>query len=390
VGAGLGAWWWMRTPVPDPPAPDLAEVDPEVAEAITAAQDKVRQNPKDGPAWGELGMVFRVHDFADESTFCFRQAERLDPANPRWPYLQGLTLVQSDFAAGIACLERAVARCGDQPLAPRLRLAETLLGQNRLDEAQAQLDQARKVDADDPRVQLGLGRLAMMRGQWREALKHLEECTSDVHARRLAHTMCAEAWTRLQQPDKARAEQEQAEQAPEDQLWPDPFVEEVLRLQRGLSIRLQRAHNLFEHQRYQQAIELMDDTLRRYPKSTAAWLLFGDIWRQLGQMNPDQQTPLLNRAELAFQQAVRIDPESADAWFKLGCVQGLSRPREGADSFQKAIRLKSDHTLAHYNLAQMLKKLDDPKGAAEEFRAALRCQPGFAPAQKALAEMEKK
>ncbi len=374
-------WLALRAPPPEPPQPDLAEVDPEVAEAIAAACNKVRQRPRDGDKWGRLGMVFLAHDFFDEANRCFVQAERLDPREARWPYLHGVGLLLHESEAGISYLQRAVELCGDDPLAPRLRLARTLLHRGRLDEAALHLEQARKVRPRDPRVQLDLGRLAILRGQWRQALQHLDACVNDVHMRRLAHTLRAEAWTHLNEPDKARAEQRQAEQVPEDQAGSDPFMEDVLRLQRGMPARLQRASDLFARRQYPQAVQLLEETAQRYPQSPSVWLLLGDIWRQL-------ERP--ERAEEAFAEAVRLDPQSANAWFHLGCSQtARRRTRQAADSFRRTIRLKPDHADAHFNLGNRLKELGDA-AAADEFRAALRCRPDYEPARKALSEMNTK
>lgn len=382
LGVALAVWWRPRTPpAPEPPRPDLTDVDPEVIESIAAAQERVRQQPQDGTAWGRLGMVFRAHDFGDEANRCFREAERLDPSEPRWPYLQGLTLVLTAPDAGIPCLERAVERAADTPLAPRLRLAEALLEHGRLDEAQTHLDRARRRAAGDPRVQLGLGRLAVQRGQWKNALEHLEYCLEDEHSRRLAQTLRAEALGRLGETQVARAAQQEAGRLPEDQAWPDPFVLEVLSLQCGLRFRLQRADELFTAQRPDEAIRLLEQTVTRYPQSAAARIKLGDFSRRTGQ---------LDRAEYEFAEAVRLDAESAEGWFLLGCMQARDRPREAADSFRRTIRLKPDHALAHFNLAHRLKEMGDRTGAIDEFRAALRCQPDYAPARQALEEVEKK
>ncbi len=378
----MGIWLWPRTSAPQPPEPDLSRVDPEVAEAIAQARDKVRQQPKSGAAWGRLGKVFLAHDFHDEARRSFEQAEHLDPADARWPYLHGLSLILTDSEAGIRCLQHAVQLCGDELLAPRLRLAEALLTQGRLAEAERHLQWARKAEPEHPRVRLGLGRLALVRGQWREALEHLELCTQDLHTRRLAHRLLAEAWTRLGERNKAREQQRQAAEAPEDQLWLDPFMQEVLSLQCGLSARLQRAKALFAQQRPEQAVELLEETARRYPQSSAVWLLLGDILRQFGQPQ---------RSEEAFAKAVRIDPESVDGWFGLGCMQAVQgRASAAAGSFRRTIRLKADHADAYVNLGHCLKEMGDTAGAADAFRAALRCRPNYERAQQALREMATK
>ena len=77
-----------------------------------------------GLSVARFGKVLRAHDFEDECCFCFAQAERLDPTEPRWPYYRGLTLVLSDPAKGLACLQRAVDVLGDGPLAPRFSMPE--------------------------------------------------------------------------------------------------------------------------------------------------------------------------------------------------------------------------------------------------------------------------
>jgi tetratricopeptide (TPR) repeat protein len=381
IFAALSVTLWLAPHTPEPPAPDLAEVDSEVAEAIGAARDKVRQHPDHGDVWGRLGMLLFAHDFYKEAESCFAQAEHLDPRDGRWPYLHGIILIRTDPDGGIRLLQRAVQRYGNDPLAPRLRLAETLLNQGQLDDAERELEQARKTEPHNPRVNCGLGRLAVLRGQWRSALEHLDSCTNDVHARRLAHTLRAEAWTRLDKPDEARAEQRQATEAPEDQPWPDPFVEDLFRLRRGLTVRLRKAEEMFVQKRVQQAIQLLEETARRYPQSAAVPLYQGEVWRQLGQAD---------RAEEAFAQAVRLDPELVDGWFRLGCLQAAqSQTRAAADSFRRTIRLKPDHAVAYLHLGNCLKELGDTAAAADEFRAALRCRPDYAEARQALGEMEK-
>ena len=82
-------------------------------------------------AWGRLGKILLAHEFSDEARACFAQAEALDPAEPRWPYHQGTILSQGEPDAAIPKLQRAVERCGNDPDAPRLRLAEILLAQGR-------------------------------------------------------------------------------------------------------------------------------------------------------------------------------------------------------------------------------------------------------------------
>src|SRR5262249_39712413 len=91
----LGWFLWGWATAPAPPAVSLAGADPAVARAIEAARRAVWWKPRSAAAWGRLGQLLRAHGAVPESNRCFAQAERLDPGDPRWPYLQG-TGLQSD------------------------------------------------------------------------------------------------------------------------------------------------------------------------------------------------------------------------------------------------------------------------------------------------------
>jgi tetratricopeptide (TPR) repeat protein len=377
----IGVWRWRRPRPPQLPALDFAQVDPEVVEAITAARLQVERKPFSGPAWGHLGMVLRAHDFNAEAIGCFAQAERLDARQPRWPYFQGNTLVSTDQAGGIVCLERAVELCGDAPLVPRLRLAEVLLDAGRLEEADRELQEALTQDPDGPRIHFDLGRLALLRGNWRTAVHHLTVCVEDIHARKLTLTLRAQAYRRLAEPKHAEEDERTAQNLPDDQRWPDPFADEILMLQRGLWGRMVIADSLWRAGQLDQAIQLLDDTGEKYPTSFLPWLRLADLWLMKNRAD---------RAEQACHKAVQADPEAAQAWYALGCIQALERPGEAADSFRRAIRLKPDHAQAHFNLAHCLRQLGDPAGAAEEYRTTLRCRPDYESARQALKEVETK
>jgi tetratricopeptide (TPR) repeat protein len=376
----LGLWLWLRPRPAAPPLPDLTDTDPESVEAITAAHRTVTQRPWSARDWGNLGMVLRAHDFEEECLVCFAQAEHLDPREPRWPYLQGLTRIHTEPVLGVRCLERTVELCGDDPPAPRLRLAEALLEAGRLDEAEAHLQRTLRYQPDSRRAWLGLARLALLRGEWQTALDQLKHCMQDEHGRRMARSLSAEAWGRLGNLDRARAEQREAELLPEDVRWPDLFADETAELQRGLKARILQADSLARSGQVAEAISLLEETAERHPKSLQARLKLGELWRERNR--PD-------RAEETFRGALEIDPEAAETWFRLGTIQALrNRHREAAESLRTAIRLRPSHALAHYNLARCLLATGDSKGAAEELRTTLRCRPDYAPALSALKDLE--
>jgi tetratricopeptide (TPR) repeat protein len=394
IALAVGAWAWFRPRPPEPPGADLTGVDPEAAEVIRAARRDVVSRPASARAWGRMGMVLRAHDLDDEANQCFRQAERLDPRDPRWPYLRGLHRLLTDPDEGIALLGRAVELAPEGPVTPRLHLAEALLVAGRLDQAQAHLEAARRLESDRPRLRLDLGRLALLREDWADGIALLGDCLEDPHARKFAATLRAEAWGRLGKVEQARAEQARAEALPDDLHWPDEFVDEVLKLQRGLDARVQESDSLARSERIEDAIAVLVETVEKYPRAIHAWWRLGDLWRRAQR---------LDRAEDAVRRALALDREASESWFQLGAVQvddalrpGVAPARqaarlgEAAESFRQAIRFRPHHAMAHYDLGRCLQRLNDLPGAAAEFREALRCRPDYAPAQEALNECEGK
>jgi tetratricopeptide (TPR) repeat protein len=374
-------WLWLRPARPEPPMPDCTGVDPEVVQTIQAARREVQEKPTTASAWGRLGMVLNVHSFPREANSCYAEAERLDAGDPRWPYLRGLNLLPTDPDAAIPCLERAVACGGDEPPAPRLRLAEALLDQGRLDEADRHLRQSPAREGNNPRARFGLGRLAFLRENWRSAVDLLATCTADEHARKRAHILRAQALRHLGEANDARREADEAEKLPPDDDWPDPFADEVAACQRGLAARILAASDLAKAGKLPQAIAVLEQAAAEYPQAVEVWLGLGALWFQVGRVD---------RAEGAFRRAVQVDADAAEGWFRLGCLQARNRPQEAADSFRQVIRLRPDHALAHFNLAHRLVQLGDPASARDEFHATLRCRPDYAPAREALQALEKK
>jgi tetratricopeptide (TPR) repeat protein len=381
VLVAIGVWVWRRPRPPEPPVLDLAQVDPEVAEAITEARQEVVHRPFSGPAWGRLGMMLLAHEHIAEANICLAEAERLDPREPRWPYLQGTILLLSDPNSAISCLQRAVERSNDAALAPRLRLVEALLNSGRLDEADRHLEKALAQEAGDVRVQFNLGRLALERQDWRATLEHLTACVKDEHVRRRALRVRAQVYRRLGEPKQAEDDEKQVLSLPEDDNWPDPFMDEVFSLERGLVARMETVDKLRSAGRTNQAILILEETAKKYPTSSQPWLKLAEIWHGLGR---------IDRAEHACLRAVQSNPESAEAGFALGRIQALKRPAVAADTFRRVIRLQPEHALAHFNLASCLRHLGDSAGAADEYRVTLRCLPDYEPAQMALKELEAK
>src|SRR6185503_15298970 len=141
VVLAVGAYvaWWVNRPALEPlPTVPTGKMDEEVRNRIGNASFNLGLHVRDASAWGDLGAIFFVHGFEAQSQVCFRNAERLDPGDYRWPYLLAVSLIYTDADEMIAAYQRAALRCGRQAHV-RLRLAEALLDRGELDEADAQI-----------------------------------------------------------------------------------------------------------------------------------------------------------------------------------------------------------------------------------------------------------
>jgi tetratricopeptide (TPR) repeat protein len=389
LAAALGVFLWRRVissegipsdfPIAEVPTFDQTGVDPAVLRLISSARTAVAQAPRSAAAWGRLGMILLAHGFSEEALPCFAQAEAIDPREPRWPYHQGTILYQGDPDAAIPKLQRAAERCGNDPDAPRLKLADVLLGQGHLAEAEDQWRRLVKGDPSHARAHLGLARLACQKDDPEQSLAQLNSALNASRTRKAAHLLLAEVYER--RGDKAAAEEasRRAAALPEDEPWPDRFDEEVKQLRTGKQVFLARADRLMRQGRMADAIALLRQTVKDYPDASGGWLL-------LGRAFVAKQD--LGSAEEALRTASRLASDSVEIPFYLGGVRFLrGDPREAAVYFRQAVKLKPDFALAYYNLGHCLMRLGDRQGAIEAFRSAVSCKPDYADAHVNLGEL---
>jgi tetratricopeptide (TPR) repeat protein len=389
LAAGLGASIWRRValakphssenPLPEPPSLAATDVDPAVMKAVLAARSAVLQSPHSAEAWGKLGMILSAHEFPSEANLCFVQAEQLDPREPRWPYYQGIELTQRDPEKGAAKLQQAIELFGDSPDAARLRLGELFLKQGRLDEAEDQFRRLLQWHPDHGRAHLDLARLALERGDLPASLNHLNRSMSDRRTQKASRVLAAEVHQRFGEPVAADQQRRQAAQLLEDPPWPDPLMEEVLRLRTGKQVRLARADRLLSQGKQAEAIALLQGTVLDYPDSDWAWLLLGRAFLGRGE---------LPAAEEALRSAVKLTDGSIEVQFYLGVVLLLrENTPEAASCFRRATEIKPDFAEAHHNLGHCLLRQGDRTGAVEAFRRAVNCKPNYGDAHRDLGEL---
>jgi tetratricopeptide (TPR) repeat protein len=382
LAAGLGAARAFR-PRPPPPAPpevDLAGADPAVSAAVGGFREEVLRSPESADAWGRLGKVLLANGFPAEACSCFAEAGRLDPAELRWPYLRGLSLTllgEPDDA--IPHLGRAAELAGRGEPAPRLRLAETLLGQGRVGEAEEQFRRLLAQDPDNPWARLGLGRVCCRRGEIGPGLAHLRRAAASPLTEKRARSLLAEVHQRRGEPEAARRALRAAGKLPEAHDFPDPYLDELDPLRAGRYARTGRANRLINQGRPREAAALFVEVLRDHPDLAEAWLGLG--LAQLHQGDPAG-------AERALREAVRLDPKVVQGQFYLAvALLRQGKPGAAAGFFREAAALKPDHAPSWYNLGLCRKLRGDRRGAVDALRTAVRHKPNFVEARLELAEL---
>lgn len=377
----MGVGWLLssHSRVPVQPKVELSKADPEVAKAIRAAQDSVSGAPTSATKWGNLGMVLYTHNFASQAQVCFDQAQKLDPNDARWPYLEGQCLLLQNPSEALPQLKRAAELAGNAPDAPRLLLSETLINQGHPDDAKPFVDAALKSDPNNPRALLALGRYALAKGQTaraRDALVHSYQNAPNVKATQL---LLSQVFQQARDPQKAAAFAAQAARLPDTLSWRDPYMDVVSQMQTGQGVQIQRGEIYVINGQFEAARAQMKQTVEQYPKAGRAWMLLGAADVGLGQ---------LKVAEAELRKSVALDPQSAEALNHLGdAIARQNRNKDAIFFFKKALALNPQSAEFHFNLGICLLKTGDVTKAGKEFQTTVKLAPTSVKARAGLAQL---
>jgi tetratricopeptide (TPR) repeat protein len=305
------------------------------------------------------------------------EAEQLDPADARWPYLRGLALILEQPERGLEALRHAAQL--KPSLSNRLRLAEESLKLDQIDEAENLFTTLHDESPENPRVQLGMGMVLARRERWPDAAPYLKLASEHPTARRSGPVALAAVYARLGNTAAAERENQRAADARADVPWPDPILADVERREVALQPRIDRALRMIREGQLDEADELLTDIVQKRPESDEAHLTLAKLHIRRNRMDD---------AEKQLREAIRLNPGQIEAHFLLGGVHMVRQEYPAAEQcYRRAIELRPAYAAAHFALGECYRKRNMNQAAMSAFRDTIRCRPDHVGAQVELADL---
>lgn len=314
---------------------------PEAAEVWRAV---IKQNPQDAGAYASLGVVLSKQQRYPEAAAAYKKALALNPKLPGIPLNLGLAeFKQGNFHPAIRPLTAALAANPDDMQA-RTLLALSYYGDKQFAKAVEYLKPAAQADPANIELQQTLAQSCLWARQYQCALDGFREILRTQPDSAAAHVLMGEALDGTGKTPEAIAEfQKAAEASPRE-----PNVHF------GLGFLYWKSHEYDKAQQEFQA-ELAND-----PKNAQATAYLGDTELKLG-----------NREAAAkyLKQAIQLRNDVRIAYVDLGVLASEEkRYNDAVAAFRKAIALDPNEADAHYRLSQAYKALGQAAEAEKEFK----------------------
>ena len=128
-----------------------------------------------------------------------------------------------------------------------------------------------------------------------------------------------------------------------------------------------------------QGLGELDNALNAYEKAISIQPNFAEAYFNMGNVLQDQGK--LKKAIGSFEKAVSINPNYAEAFNNMGvALQDQGKLEEAIDAYRKALSIKPDFSKAYNNLGVTLKNQNKLEEAVDAYEKALKIQPNYAEA----------
>ena len=348
------------------PDPDLAGMEPQVAQKIREVRQRVLDRPRSGAAWGHLGVVLHAHGLEAGAAVSYDQAALLEPAEFRWHYLPALLSRRANVEAAEVFVLRAL-EIDDHYAAAHVLRAELL---EESGESVAAAEAYRKALTLEPRcttAEFGLGRLRMEAEDPEGGLLHLERARALQGDARAVRAFLARVYHQLGRGQEARQEAKQAARLVADVSLHDPVADALVEESVSTPGYLKRAARAERRQEAQVAERLYRTLWEMRPEDASANYNMGNMLFRHGK---------LEQAEPFLRKAVDLDPLHTSAHVILGSLLvAQGRDAQGVKHFEDPVVLQPEHVTLLNNMGNLLARQDRHELAAYFLRRALEVAP---------------
>jgi tetratricopeptide (TPR) repeat protein len=351
-------------------------------------------------------MAYEVNGFAEAALTSYRQAERLDPLDARWPYYQALLIAhRGDLGSALAALSRSLAI--DSIYAPAWLWRGTwLMDLDQPDEALLAFANAGDLGETDPAA-VGRARVLLRKGDAQGALQTLQRI--DV-AHPYVSRLLGQVHSQLGNAELAR-QAYAAVSGPGILGWADPRSIDKKRFEASLGARLDAIRkkltsDSLAKSELHESIQLLATLREQHPHHQGLISTLSEAYRQAGEYqrafdtlregldaHPDYYPFHLNiaehyiriadaeNAERHLDRVIALNPAVAWAHAQKGLLLLDKGQIVGASaSFRTALEHEPGNTQVSYYLGMVEASRANWVAAAQRFKDAIEVDDQFTPA----------
>ena len=385
--------------IPQPADLDLVE-EKLLLNAIETAQEAVRNSPDDAEVWGQLGHVYLSHGWEVPAIPCYRRASLLAPDEFRWLYFLGRLTKARQPEAAVKSLTRALTLNGEYAPA-HLYLAAALRILGKLDEARQHLEDAKRLQPNNPFSELWLGEIALAQQQLKLARTHLENALRLNPRQSEAHALMAQVAVAFGDKQAAKQHAQAARHASQYSELSDPLWWDVLQAGVTAPLYAERGRRYMSEGDYTSAVLEFETLISDTQKDINVWFDYGisllytarhhealSVWEHLlslldkdreiqKERSPDEIAYLKAQAHNYIGQIYYETGQTAAAI--RACRMALQFKKNKTDSEAHGQLNPSDYDTffsnVHANLATVYKNTRQLEAAIQHYQQALELQP---------------
>ena len=399
--------------VPQPS--DIERVEEQrLLAAVAAAQKRLIEAPKDATVWGELGNIYFAHGWEVEAAECYQNAVEIVPNEFRWLYYLGLTTYKTDPQVAVQALAEAIKL--DSQYAPaHIYRAAALRSLGHLEQAKTHLKTANELDFRNPFGSLWLGEFAFAAQQLEDAKNHLQQALKLNPEQSEAHATMAQVAMALGNMDAAAQHAQASRKRTKYTQMHDPLWWDVLKLGVTAQRYAERGNIYLQQGDFKRAVGELEMAISGLNKDAHLWLNYGIAMllnKQYSEAvavlentlivirdnentarNPTEladlkvqnhynlglayyQSGQIEKAIAAYQKAIQLEPNFADAYGGLGIIYWRSGNLDDAIRHcQKAIKIAPENIEFHKNLTRIYWQKGMYDAAAVGYRIILELNP---------------